>query len=82
MCLATLKGARRLFYIGFLAAFAAASSRIFCSFSIRSLTSGGGSLLPVPTVFSLLESQPTKHIGIDAKHMASKSLNRMLLPQL
>jgi hypothetical protein len=53
------------------------SYRAFSS-SSRFLTSGGGSPEPVPTEFSVLESQPTKHIGMVAKHMANKNLVRII----
>jgi hypothetical protein len=36
----------------------------------------------VPTWFSVLESQPTKHIGMLAKHIASKNFARIAFPQM
>jgi hypothetical protein len=68
--------------VGVFAASEAALLRMAASSSIRFLTSGGGSLLPVPTWLSPPESQPTKQKGMVAKHIASKSLVRIVLPQI
>jgi hypothetical protein len=62
--------------------FLALSSSIFlyraASSSSRFFTSGGGSFCFVPTVISLPESQPVKHIGMLAKHKANKNLVRIV----